>query len=105
MLLTHPFMLRSCPRSTLRPLHATAPPHQVSELSKKYPGGLPQLDPLEDMAIVDPDLEAAVGRVQAMERLLAKNPGACRLSHSQVQALALPGAGSHTPTCMYRACI
>lgn len=43
---------------------------------RKYPDGLPRLDPIEDMGIEDAGLAEAAARIEALEAKLAKNPGA-----------------------------
>ena len=44
------------------------------ELEGKYPDGLPQLDPVEDLGIVDAEMSGAVRRSEALEARLAANP-------------------------------
>ncbi len=51
---------------------------QLQELIKRHQGGavggLPQLDPIEDMGITDPELMGAARKVQDLEAELQKNP-------------------------------
>jgi superfamily II RNA helicase len=51
---------------------------QLQELLRRHPaaaGGLPLLDPIEDMGIVDPELVVAARKLQDLEAELAKNAG------------------------------
>ncbi|MEW5305305.1 MAG: hypothetical protein WDW36_007855 [Sanguina aurantia] len=47
---------------------------QLQELCRRYPDGLAELDPIEDMGIHDPDLEPVVTRIEQLETQLASNP-------------------------------
>ncbi|KAK9838518.1 hypothetical protein WJX81_004706 [Elliptochloris bilobata] len=46
----------------------------LRELEKRYPDGLPRLDPLEDLGVDEPEALAAVRRMEALEAQLAANP-------------------------------
>ncbi|KAG1668859.1 hypothetical protein FOA52_004954 [Chlamydomonas sp. UWO 241] len=46
---------------------------QLQELLKKNPEGLPQLDPVEDMGITEPELIEAARRIQDLETTLSRN--------------------------------
>ncbi|MEW5314134.1 MAG: hypothetical protein WDW38_005654 [Sanguina aurantia] len=52
---------------------------QLQELCRRYPDGLAELDPIEDMGIHDPDLEPVVTRIEQLETQLASNPGVVTL--------------------------
>ena len=45
----------------------------VQELEKRYEHGLPRLDPVEDMSIVEPAVTSAVRRIEELEKQLAGN--------------------------------
>ena len=45
----------------------------VQELEKRYEQGLPRLDPVEDMNIVEPAVNSAVRRIEQLEKELAVN--------------------------------
>ncbi|GFR47001.1 hypothetical protein Agub_g8684, partial [Astrephomene gubernaculifera] len=48
---------------------------QVGELLRRHgEAGLPRLDPLEDMDLRDPQLPEIVGRIEALEAQLSRNP-------------------------------
>lgn len=57
--------------------------HMWQAALKRYPDGVPLLDPIEDMNIQDEGLNAAVRAVEELEQQLATNPvwqvgwGAC----------------------------
>lgn len=46
----------------------------VQELEKRFPKGLPKLDPIEDMGIDDPDFVQLVREVEALEQKLLAHP-------------------------------
>lgn len=49
----------------------------LQDLSRRFPDGLPRLDPIEDMGITDDDaLKAAVAEAHAAEAKLVQNEGA-----------------------------
>lgn len=51
----------------------------LRDIGKRYPDGLPTLDPIEDMAIADdPALAAAVAEAHSATAALTANPGAGR---------------------------
>ena len=43
-------------------------------LEKKYPDGLPRLDPIEDLRLEGPGLEAAVRSIEDLEKKLLGHP-------------------------------
>ena len=45
----------------------------LQELKKRYPDGLPRLDPVDDMGIRDTRVAAAVRSIERMEKELADN--------------------------------
>ncbi len=45
----------------------------MQELEKRYPDGLPRLDPLEDLGVDEPGALAAVRAMEALEVQLAAN--------------------------------
>lgn len=47
---------------------------QLADLIKKYPEGLPALDPVEDMGLHDAPLMSAIGALQEAEGKLGANP-------------------------------
>ena len=46
----------------------------MQALLKNYPEGVPMLDPIADMKISDPDLPAAIERVEGLEARLSADP-------------------------------
>jgi ATP-dependent RNA helicase DOB1 len=48
-------------------------PGARQELEKRYPDGLPRLDPLEDLGVDEPGALAAVRAMEALEVQLAAN--------------------------------
>ena len=56
-------------------------------LEKKYPDGLPRLDPIEDMRLEGPGLEEAVRKLEALEAALVAHP-----MHAQLRAGGSGGA-------------
>ncbi len=42
-------------------------------MGKRYPGGVPRMDPLDDLGIDEPQALAAVRRMEALEAELAAN--------------------------------
>ena len=47
--------------------------YNAQEQQKRYPDGLPQLDPVEDMNLHDEELDAAVRRIEVLEKRLCAN--------------------------------
>jgi hypothetical protein len=47
----------------------------VQDIAKKYPDGLPQLDPVTDMGVQEAGVMAAIQQMNVLEQQLAKNPG------------------------------
>ncbi|KAJ1929260.1 ATP-dependent RNA helicase mtr4 [Tieghemiomyces parasiticus] len=47
---------------------------QVAEVQRRFPDGLPQLDPIENMNIKEPSFKALVQRVDMLEDRLRKHP-------------------------------
>lgn len=47
----------------------------MQDIAKKYPDGLPQLDPVTDMGIQDAGVLSAIQQMNELEQQLAKNPG------------------------------
>ena len=45
----------------------------MQELERRYPDGLPRLDPVEDMSIDEPAVGSAVRRIEELEKQLATN--------------------------------
>lgn len=48
----------------------------LQDIAKRYPDGIPLLDPVNDMGINDPAVVAAIQNMNDLEQQLAKNPGA-----------------------------
>lgn len=46
----------------------------AQELHKRYPEGLPELDPVEDMGIRNPALSNALADIKSMKAALRQNP-------------------------------
>jgi len=46
----------------------------VQELQKRFPKGLPKLDPIEDMGIDDPDFVQLLREVEGLEKKLLAHP-------------------------------
>ncbi len=51
--------------------------HAGQDVARKYPDGLPRLDPVEDMGIEEPALLEAASKLEGLEAQLASNPGVC----------------------------
>lgn len=47
----------------------------LQDIAKRYPDGIPLLDPVTDMGIDDPTLVSAIQNMNELEQQLAKNPG------------------------------
>jgi hypothetical protein len=47
----------------------------LQDIAKRYPDGIPLLDPVTDMGIDDPTLVSAIQNMNDLEQQLAKNPG------------------------------
>lgn len=47
----------------------------MQDIAKRYPDGIPLLDPVTDMGIDDPTLVSAIQNMNDLEQKLAKNPG------------------------------
>lgn len=68
------------PLDTLDPCSAPDgmfPPHaplQVKELRRRYPEGLPLIDPIEDLGITDPAFQEMLKELDALEKQLAAHP-------------------------------
>ena len=45
----------------------------MQDLDRQFPGGIPRLDPVEDMQIEDAGMEAAVRAIEKLEGRLAAN--------------------------------
>lgn len=43
----------------------------IQEVEKRFPDGLPQLDPIQDMGIKDPQLKEIVKKIEAFENRYA----------------------------------
>jgi ATP-dependent RNA helicase DOB1 len=50
-------------------------PLDMQDIAKKYPDGMPQLDPVNDMGIQDATVLSAIQQMDQLEQQLAKNPG------------------------------
>ena len=46
----------------------------LQEVHKRFPDGLPLLDPLEDLCIKDDRLKSLMGKTEAFERRMHKHP-------------------------------
>lgn len=70
----------------------------MQDIYKKYPDGLPQLDPVTDMGIQDAGVLSAIQQMNELEQQLAKNPGEGKLQCQQAstgslfECLARPAA-------------
>ena len=51
-----------------------APTCGAQELQRRYPDGLPRLDPIEDMRLEGAELEGTVRRLEALEKRLVGHP-------------------------------
>ena len=60
----------------------------AQEVGKRYPGGVPRMDPLDDLGIDEPQALAAVRRMEALEAQLATN--AAFLVRVRVALLTMP---------------
>lgn len=54
----------------------------LQDIAKRYPEGLPQLDPVQDLNITDPVVIDAAAEMNDLEQRLAKNPGIVRWIHA-----------------------
>ena len=62
-----------CGRSAIYHLPHLGRQDTVQELRKKYPQGLPTLDPVEDMGVSGPQVREALEQIKQLEQMLQYN--------------------------------
>lgn len=60
--------------STPSPHPPAPPPKPIQEVQKRFPDGLPLLDPIDDMGIKDPGLKKVIQKVEAFEHRMYSHP-------------------------------